>query len=403
MGALTPLGLDVDSTWQSMLDGRSGVAAVSSFDTSDLKVKIAAQVRGFDPVAHLGRREARTYDRVMQLGIVAAQQAVRDADLRLPPVDGERVGVLMGSGVGGVHTLMEQTTALICRGPDRVSPFTIPMFLPDMLSGLISIDVGAQGPNFSAISACATSAHCLGEAYEMIRRGDAEVVLAGGAEAAVTRLAVAAFDALRALSHRNDEPAAASRPFDAERDGFVLAEAAAVLVLESLEHALRRGARVHVELAGYGATGDAHHMTSPSACGSGAARAMRMAMRKAGLRPDEIGYVNAHGTSTPHGDRAETQAIKAVFGQGAAPPVSSIKGMTGHLLGAGGAVEAIACARAITDERLPPTINYRTPDPECDLDYVPNAARPARVDTVLSNSLGFGGHNVALVFRRFAA
>jgi 3-oxoacyl-[acyl-carrier-protein] synthase II len=312
----------------------------------------------------------------------------------------ERVGVLVGSGIGGISTIVDAAIVLHTRGPDRVSPFVVPMMLPDMLSGLIAIDTGAKGPNFAVSSACATAGHAVGEATAILSRGDADIMICGGSEAPITRIGLAAFDSMRALSRRNDEPQRASRPFDKDRDGFVLAEAAGVLILEALEHAQERGAHIYAEVVGYGATGDAYHITAPSEGGEGAARAMRIALKQAGLAPSDIGYINAHGTSTQHNDRTETQAIKAVFGEHP-PPVSSTKSMTGHLIGASGAVEAIVCIKTILEGCLAPTINLEHPDPECDLDYVPNTARPARVDVALSNSLGFGGHNTAVIVRRF--
>jgi 3-oxoacyl-[acyl-carrier-protein] synthase II len=401
MGAITPVGKDVAETWQALVNGVSGVACATLVDTSDLDVKIAGEVKDFDPTHYLDKKEARRMDRFLQLGMVAAKEAVRDAGLEPRTDDAEHVGVLVGSGIGGINTIVDAALVLHTRGPDRVSPFVVPMMLPDMLSGLIAIDTGSKGPNFAVSSACATAGHAIGEAAEIIRRGEADVMICGGAEAPITRIGLAAFDSMRALSRRNDEPQRASRPFDAERDGFVLSEAAGVLVIEDLEHAQQRGARIYAELVGYGATGDAYHITAPSEGGEGAARAMRLALQRAELEPRDIGYINAHGTSTPHNDRTETQAIKTVFGEHA-PPVSSTKSMTGHLIGASGAVEAIVCIKAILEGCLPPTINYEHPDPECDLDYVPNRARPATVDAALSNSLGFGGHNTALIVRRFA-
>jgi 3-oxoacyl-[acyl-carrier-protein] synthase II len=341
-------------------------------------------------------------DRFLQLGMVAAREAMKDACLKIEPDEAESVGVVVGSGIGGIGTIVDAAITLHTRGPDRVSPFVVPMMLPDMLSGMIAIDTGAKGPNFAVASACATAGHSIGEAAEIIRRGDAEVMIAGGSEAPITRIGLAAFDSMRAVSRRNDEPERASRPFDLERDGFVLGEAAGVLILESLEHAQQRHATVYAEIVGYGATADAYHITAPSEGGEGAARAMRLAIKKAGVEPHEIGYINAHGTSTPHNDRTETQAIKSVFGAHV-PPVSSTKSMTGHLIGASGAVEAIVCIKAILGGCLPPTINYEHPDPDCDLDYVPNVARRAHVDVALSNSLGFGGHNTTLILRRFEA
>ena len=404
LGAVTPLGLNVEQTWSALIHGRSGVAPVTAVEVDDLDVKIAAEVKGFDPTAYLDRKESRRLDRYTQLGLVAFEEALRDADLTVEPASAHRVGVTTGSCIGGLETLMEQTANLLQRGPDRVSPFTVPMFLSNMLSGHIAMRCGATGPNYSLSSACATGGHSVGEGAEIIKRGHADVIFAGGSEAAITRLAIAAFDSMRALSRRNDDPQRASRPFDAERDGFVIGEGAGVLVLESLAHARRRGARIHCEVVGYGASADAYHITMPSEGGQGAARAMGLAVERSGLSPNEIGYVNAHATSTPAGDRAETQALKAVFGERAARlPVSSTKGSTGHMLGAGGAVELIFCIKAITDGCLPPTINYQHPDPECDLDYIPNVARPARLSAALSNSFGFGGQNTAVIVQRFEA
>jgi 3-oxoacyl-[acyl-carrier-protein] synthase II len=400
MGAITPVGLDVPSTWDAIVHGRSGIARVERFETDDLDVRIGGEVKGFDPNQYLDRKEARRMDRFLQLGLVATQEAMRDAELKITPDEAEHVGVIVGSGIGGISTIVDAAITLHTRGPDRVGPFVVPMMLPDMLAGMISIQTGAKGTNFAVASACATAGHALGEASAIIRRGDAEVILAGGSEAPVTRIGLAAFDSMRALSRRNDQPWRASRPFDAERDGFVLAEAAAILVVESLEHATRRDAHIYAEITGYGSTADAYHITAPSEGGEGAARAMQAAIRQAGLRPGDIGYINAHGTSTPHNDRAESQAIRSVFGEHA-PPVSSTKSMTGHLIGASGAVEAIICIKTILEGCLPPTINYEHPDPDCDLDYVPNVARPKRVDAALSNSFGFGGHNTALVVSRY--
>jgi 3-oxoacyl-[acyl-carrier-protein] synthase II len=402
MGAVTPVGLDVASTWDAIIHGRSGVGPVQLFDVSDLDVRIAGEVKNFDPTLYLDKKEARRMDRFLQLGMVAAQEALRDANVEVRADNAERVGVVVGSGIGGIGTIVDAAIVLHTRGPDRVSPFVVPMMLPDMLAGLIAIQMGAKGTNFAVASACATAGHSLGEGAEIIKRGDADVIVAGGSEAPVTRIGLAAFDSMRALSRRNDEPQRASRPFDAERDGFVLAEAAGVLVLESLAHALRRDAHIYAELVGYGATADAYHITAPSEQGEGAARAMRLAMKRACLVPSDVDYINAHGTSTPHNDRTESQAIRAIFGE-KAPPVSSTKSMTGHLIGASGAVEAILCIKTILEGCLPPTINYEHPDPDCDLDYVPNAARPTRVNVALSNSLGFGGHNTALIVQRYEA
>jgi 3-oxoacyl-[acyl-carrier-protein] synthase II len=400
MGAITPVGKNVGSSWDALVRGQSGIACATLVDTSDLDVKIAGEVEHFDPTRYLDKKEARRMDRFLQLGMVAAKEAVADAQLTIGADEAHSVGVLLGSGIGGISTIVDAAIVLHTRGPHRVSPFVVPMMLPDMLSGLVAIDTGAKGPNFAVSSACATAGHAIGEAAEIIRRGDTELMICGGAEAPVTRIGLAAFDSMRALSRRNDEPRRASRPFDKERDGFVLAEAAGVLILEELAHAQQRGAHIYAEVVGYGATGDAYHITAPSEGGEGAARAMRLALKQAGMEPSDIGYINAHGTSTPHNDRTETQAIRSVFGEHP-PPVSSTKSMTGHLIGASGAVEAIVCIKTIIEGCLPPTINYEYPDPECDLDYVPNTARPARLDAALSNSLGFGGHNTAVIVRRF--
>ena len=400
MGAVTPVGLDVAATWDAVVHGRSGIALVQRFDTSDLDVKIGGEVKDFDPTTYIDRKEARRMDRFLHLGIVAAQEAMRDSELKIGPDNVERVGVLVGSGIGGIQTIVDAAIVLHTRGPDRVSPFVVPMMLPDMLAGLIAIQTGAKGPNFGVVSACATAGHALGEAREIIRRGDADVMLAGGSEAPLTRIGLAAFDSMRALSRRNAEPERASRPFDAERDGFVLSEAAGVLILEDLAHAVKRGAHIYAEITGYGSTADAYHITAPSENGEGAARAMQMALSKANLLPGDVDYINAHGTSTQHNDRTETVAIRTVFGEHL-PPVSSTKSMTGHLIGASGAVETIICIKTILDGCLPPTINYEHPDPECDLDYVPNMARRHRVNAALTNSFGFGGHNTTIVVQRF--
>jgi 3-oxoacyl-[acyl-carrier-protein] synthase II len=402
MGALTPLGLDVPTTWQGIVGGRSGIGPITHFDASAMRARIAGELKGFDPEAALGRKDARRADRFVQMAIVAAQEAVADAKLAIDDDNRADVGVLVGSGIGGIGTLVEQIHVLETRGPDRVSPFLVPMFIVDLSAGEIAIRTGAQGPNYSIVSACSTSAHCIGEAAEIIRRGDAVAMLAGGSEAGLVPIGVAGFAAMRALSERNDEPERASRPFDAERDGFVMGEGAGIVVLEDLDYAKARGARIYAELLGYGATDDAYHITAPSEGGEGAVRAMRMALRKARLEPHDIDYVNAHGTSTPLNDKLETEALKTVLGQAAHDvPVSSTKSMTGHLLGAAGVVEAIFCVLAIRDNCVPPTINYEHADPECDLDYVPNAARQRRVDVALTNSLGFGGHNSTLIIGRY--
>jgi 3-oxoacyl-[acyl-carrier-protein] synthase II len=401
LGAVTPCGLDVPTTWQALLAGQSGIGPITHFDPAGMRCQIAGQLKGFDPEAAIGRKDARRTDRFVQMAIVAAQEALADAKLAIDDGNRTEVGVLVGSGIGGIGTLVEQINVLQTRGPDRVSPFLVPMFIVDLAAGEIAIRVGAQGPNYSIVSACSTSAHCIGEAAEIIRRGDAVAMLAGGSEAGVVPIGVAGFAAMRALSERNDAPERASRPFDAERDGFVMGEGAGVVVLEDFDYAQARGARIYAELLGYGATDDAYHITAPSEGGEGAVRAMRLALKKARLEPGDVGYLNAHGTSTPLNDKLETQAIKTVFGRAAQDvPISSTKSMTGHLLGAAGVVEAIVCVLAIRDGKLPPTINYEHPDPECDLDYVPNVARERRVDVALTNSLGFGGHNCTLVLGR---
>jgi 3-oxoacyl-[acyl-carrier-protein] synthase II len=402
LGAVTPVGNDVESSWAALVAGKSGVDTIRAFDASAFPTRIAAEVKGFDPAAAVGSKEARRMDRFVQLAVAAALEAVRDAGLEIRGADAESVGVLMGSGIGGIATLMEQARVLDSRGPDRVSPFLVPMMIVDMVAGQVAIHTGAKGPNFSVVSACATSAHSIGEAYEVIKRGDAVAVIAGGSEAPIVPIGVAGFTAPRALSTRNDEPQRASRPFDAERDGFVMGEGAAVLILESLSHALERGARIYAEMRGYGATGDAYHITAPAEGGEGAMRAMAIALRKAGLAPEDIDYINAHGTSTPLNDKLETMAIRNLFGPRAYDvAVSSTKSMTGHLLGAAGAVEAMVCVKAILHSIIPPTINYEQPDPECDLDYVPNVAREKKVRAAMSNSLGFGGHNATLLFTAF--
>ncbi|WP_026369225.1 beta-ketoacyl-ACP synthase II [Kallotenue papyrolyticum] len=402
MGAVTPLGLDVPALWQGIKEARSAVAPITSFDASAFDTKIAAEVKGFDPSSVMDRKEARRTDRVIQFAIAATAEALRSAELEITPANGERVGVLIGSGIGGIATLSEAFRTLFERGPGRVSPFTVPMMIADMPGGMVSIRWGAKGPNYAPVSACATSGNAIGEAADIIRRGDADVMIAGGTEAGIVPIAIAAFNAAQALSERNDEPERASRPFDATRDGFVMGEGAGVLILERLEHAQARGAPILAEVLGYGTTADAYHITMPDELGTGAARAMELAIRQAGLTPADIDYLNAHGTSTPANDRLETMAIKKVFGEHAYRlPVSSSKSQFGHLLGAAGAVEAIVTVLAMREGLLPATINYQTPDPECDLDYVPNTPRPATITYAMSNSFGFGGHNVSLLFGQF--
>ncbi|SNB70117.1 beta-ketoacyl-ACP synthase II [Thermoflexus hugenholtzii] len=402
MGAITPLGNDVETFWRNVVAGRSGVGPITLFDASAMKTRIAAEVKGFDPEAWFGRKEARRMDRYAQFALAATQQALQDARLDPAHVDRERVGVILGTGIGGIGALVQGVETLMTRGPDRISPFMVPMMLADTAPGLIAIAYGFRGPNMAVVTACASGTNAIGEAVNLIRRGDADVVIAGGAEAAILPVAVAAFNVMGAISTRNEEPERASRPFDRTRDGFVMGEGAGILILERLEHARARGARIYAEVVGYGTSADAYHITAPLENGEGAALAMRRALADAGLSPRDIDYINAHGTSTPLNDKSETQAIKAVFGEAAYDvPISSTKSMIGHLLGAAGAVEAIVCIRAITDGVIPPTINYEHPDPECDLDYVPNVARRKPVRTAMSNSFGFGGHNACVIFRRY--
>jgi 3-oxoacyl-[acyl-carrier-protein] synthase II len=403
LGAVSPVGPDVASTWAALLAGRSGVGAVTLFDASAHDVRIAAEVKGFEPEDHFERREARRLDRYTQLFLVAAREAVTDARIRFGPDDpaAERAGVMVGAGFGGMRSFIDEIDVLRRRGPDRVSPLGIPKIIANMAAGLASIEHHLLGPVSCVLTACAASANAIGDGAELIRRGAADVVLAGGAEAPVTDYALAAFAQARALSTRNDDPPAASRPFDARRDGFVIGEGAGALVLEERDRALARGATIHAELTGYGMSADAYHITLPRPGGSGAARAMRAALDDAGIGPADLGYVNAHGTSTEANDATETAALKLALGDHAyRVPVSSTKSMTGHTLGAAGAMEAIAAILAMRDGVIPPTINATDPDPECDLDYVPNAARPAAIGHAMSNSFGFGGHNVALVFAR---
>lgn len=399
MGAITPVGNDVAATWDSLTHGRGGITRITRFDPAAYESRIAGEVKDFDPTTYMDRKDARRTDRFTQLAVGAAAQAIEDSRLVITDAP-DRAGVAIATGVGGLETLIEQVIVMEKRGPSRLSPFLVTMLMANAASAQISLQFGLQGPNVAHVSACASSAHSIGESAEIIRRGQADVMVAGGSEAAVLPLAIGAFATMHAMSRRNDDPEHASRPFDKERDGFILSEGAAVVVLEELEHARARKATIYGELIGYGATADAYHITTPSPEGEGNARAMKMALDQAGLRPDELDYLNAHGTSTQPNDREETAAIKSLFGDHAyAMPISSTKSMTGHLLGAAGALEAIACLLTIRDGLIPPTINYEVPDPELDLDYVPNTARKASVSTALSNSMGFGGHNASLVFR----
>lgn len=401
-GCISPLGLTVDETWSGILAGKPGAAPITHFDASDFKTTFAAEVKGFDPDAALGRRLSRRMDRFTQFAVVATEQALQESTLSIDDSNRDRVGVIIGSGIGGISTLLTENANFLEQGPLRVSPHMVPMMLPDTAPGYIAITFGARGPNMTIVTACASSANAIGEATAMIRRGTADVMIAGGAEAAILPIALAGFNSMGAVSTRNDDPSGASRPFDADRDGFVMAEGAAVLILESLEHATSRGASILGEVLGYNATNDAYHISAPAENGAGAAICMRNALADAGLEPEAVDYINAHGTSTKLNDKSETAAIKAVFGEYAYTlPVSSTKSMTGHLLGAAGALESIFCLLAIRDNILPPTINYQTPDPECDLDYVPNQSKSANISTVMTNSFGFGGHNASLIYREF--
>lgn len=401
LGAVSPVGLDVPSTWDAVINGRSGIGPITKFDASSLTTRIAGEVTGFDPDDYLDKKEVRRNDPFVWYAIAAGDQAMKQAGISADDVVPERFGTIVGSGIGGVTTWEAQHTVLMERGPGRVSPFFVPMMITNMAAGVLSLRYRAKGPSYCTTSACASGAHAIGEAFRVISDGLADVMIAGGSEASITPLSLAGFCSMKALSTRNDEPTRASRPFDAERDGFVLSEGAGLLVLESLEHAEKRGATILCELAGYGHTSDAHHITAPSPGGEGAARAMKAALAAAGAGPDAITYVNAHGTSTPLNDRFETMALKSVFEERASSlQISSTKSMTGHLLGAAGSLEAVITAMVVSKNVIPPTINHENPDPECDLDYVPNTAREVKVDAALSNSLGFGGHNVTLMLRK---
>lgn len=404
LGVISPIGNDIQTFWKHAIEGKSGVGPVTTFDTSEYSTRIAAEVKGYDPLDHFDRKEARRMDRFVQFAVVAAKQALNHSGLNMEKLDPDRVGVYIGSGIGGLQTWEEQHRTLLERGPKRVSPFFIPMMIANMAAGQVSIATGAKGPNSAAISACATGTHSIGDASKIIQRGEADVMLAGGTEATVSPMAFAGFCASKAMSTRNDEPEKASRPFDKERDGFVMGEGAGVLILESEEHARARGAEIIAEVAGYGMSGDAYHLTQPAPEGEGAARAMKRALTDAGLKPEEVGYINAHGTSTEFNDKFETLAIKTIFGEHAYKlAISSTKSMTGHLLGASGGVEAIATALALKEGILPPTINQEHPDPACDLDYVPNQARRVSVRAALSNSFGFGGHNATIALKAYEA
>jgi 3-oxoacyl-[acyl-carrier-protein] synthase II len=403
LGAITPVGNDVATTWRSLREGRSGGGPITRFDTEKFPVRFACEVKGFDPLLSMDRKEAKRADLYTQYAVAASVEAMRDAGLADGVgYDPNETGVIIGSGIGGLETMEEQHSTYLAHGPRRISPFFVPMYIVDIAAGVVSMRFNARGPNFATVSACATSAHAIGVAFRAIQHGEADVMIAGGSEAAVTPMSIGGFGNMTALSTRNDSPETASRPFDATRDGFVLGEGAGVVVIEALEHAVRRGARIYGELAGYAATGDAYHLTGQLPEHEGLQRAMRRALRDAELEPTAVDYVNAHGTSTPLNDPNETRAIKAVFGDHARElNVSSTKSATGHMLGAAGGVEFIACALAVQDGIVPPTINYTTPDPDCDLDYTPNAPREREVRAAISNSSGFGGHNATLAIKRF--
>ena len=401
-GVVTPLGNSACETWEGMIQGRSGVDRITLFDPSALAVQISGEVRNFDPLRWVDRKDARRMDRNVMFAVAAAKMALEDARFCVTPENAEEVGVVIGSAIGGIKTMLDQQKVLEEKGPNRLTPFFLQNLIPDTASGQVAIETKAKGPNMAIVSACATGGHSIGEAAETIRRGDARVMIAGGTEAAVVPLVVAGFVVMRALANGNGDPKKACRPFDLNRSGFVMAEGAGVLILEDLEHALARGARILAEIVGYGSSNDAYDLAAPAERGEGAARAMAMALRKSGLDPTEIDYINAHGTGTPLNDKYETMAIKQVFGDHAYRlAVSSTKSMTGHMMGAAGAVEAFACVMALVHGIIPPTINYETPDPECDLDYVPNQARRATIRAAMSNSFGLGGHNSCLIVRRW--
>jgi len=402
LGAVIPIGIGVETAWKNVCEGRSGIAPLTRFDPNGHETKIAGEVKGFNPENYIEKKEIKKMDLFIQYALGAAKEAVEDSQLEITPENAEQVGVIVGTGLGGLPTIEKYHQVLLEKGPGRISPFFIPMLIANMASGQIAIRFGVKGPNSCIVTACATGAHCIGDAYRAIVYGDAKAFIAGGTEANITPLTVGGFNAMKALSTRNDEPEKASRPFEKNRDGFVVAEGAGILILEDLEFALNRGARIYAEIVGYGYTGDAYHITAPSPDGDGAARCMRMALRDAGLKPEEIDHINAHGTSTSLNDATETQAIKTVFGEHAKKiPISATKSMTGHLLGAAGSTEAIFTILSLRDGILPPTINYEEPDPECDLDYVPNVARRQPIQIAMSNAFGFGGTNGTLIFKKY--
>jgi len=403
IGLVIPTGIGVETAWKNICEGRSGIGPLTRFDTTGYETKIAGEVKGFNPELYIDKKEIKKMDLFIQYALAATQEAIEDAGLKIIPENCERIGVIVGTGLGGLPSLEKYHKILLEKGPSRVSPFFIPMLIANMASGQIAMQFGPKGPNTCVVTACATGAHSIGDAFRAIHYGDADAMIAGGTEANISPLSISGFNAMKALSTRNEEPEKASRPFEKNRDGFVVAEGAGILILEELEFARSRNAKIYGELTGYGYTGDAYHITAPSPNGEGAARCMRMALRDAGLKPEEVGYINAHGTSTPLNDATETQAIKTVFGEYAKKiPVAATKSMTGHLLGAAGSTEAILCLLTLRDGIIPPTINYEEPDPQCDLDYVPNVARHQTVDVAMSNAFGFGGTNATLIFKRFS-
>jgi len=402
LGAITPIGNTLNEYWDGLMSGRNGIAPITLFDASRHDCRFAGEVKGFDPLLYLDRKEAKRMDRFSQFAVAASKQAIADAKFVIDDLNAEQVGVLIGTGIGGLKVLEDQQEVYLTKGPDRCSPFMIPMMIANMAAGLTAIHLGAKGPNSCSVTACAAGSNAIGDAFRLIQRGYAQAMICGGTEAAVTPLSFAGFAACKALSTRNDDPTHASRPFDKDRDGFVMGEGVGILVLEELEYALARGARIYAEIVGYGMTCDAYHMTSPVPGGEGAARAISLALKDAGLTPDRVSYINAHGTSTPANDSTETAAIKKALGEHAYKvAISSTKSMTGHLLGGSGGIEAVATVMAMVNDRVPPTINLENPDPECDLDYVPNQSREHTVNVALSNSFGFGGHNVTLAFQKF--
>ncbi|HEY9689729.1 MAG TPA: beta-ketoacyl-ACP synthase II [Coleofasciculaceae cyanobacterium] len=403
LGAITPIGNTPSEYWDGLMAGRSGIGPITLFDASRHDCRIAGELKKFDPLQYIDRKDAKRMDRFTQIGVCASKQAVEDAQFVINNLNAEQVGVLIGTGIGGLKVLEDQVEVLLHRGPDRCSPFMIPTMIANMAAGMTAIQIGAKGPNSCSVTACAAGSNSIGDAFRLVQRGYAQAIVCGGSEAAITPLGIAGFAAMKAMSTRNDDPTRASRPFDQDRDGFVMGEGAGILMIEELEHAISRGAKIYAEIVGYGMTCDAHHMTAPVPGGEGAARAIRLAMKDAGIAPEQVNYINAHGTSTPANDSTETAAIKAALGETVAKQVaiSSTKSMTGHLLGGSGGIEAVATVLAIANDKVPPTINLDKPDPACDLDYVPNQAREMPVEVALSNSFGFGGHNVTLAFRKY--